>query len=316
MKATSLFLGVGLSVACFGQLGVIAQGNLSRPGYLFSWQSRVEPPSPPLADPLGYGVGYHASNASNDSIYRVMIDRTHHMYFGYEVRVEPREQGKYRLTFSPLTMTADDFKRLHMDEPEKWNKLEIPTPGSRPLYPFREDPDTVHDLDVVAVDLLVNPTSRQKIVDYVVLQRPGGGSWTWGQWSSVQAGREFSYPEGDPRDFAVEDAALRIANAEVALNGMVVQRDPSEVSGAFLWFSIPDQGRYIFTVLPQPGFQKAGEVRGSTLRFTFGRDTVVIQSARPIASRDTAFNLYVRFDGSARSAGFALAGGPKWELKK
>jgi hypothetical protein len=307
MKPISFLFAIAISASCFAQPGVIAQGDISRQAYTFSWQSRVEPPSPPLADPLGYGVGYHASN---DSIYRVMIDRTHHMYFGYEARIEPREQGKYRLTFSPLTMTADDFKRLHMDEPDKWNKLDIPTPASRPLYPFREEPDIVHDLDVVAVDLLINPSSQQKIVDYVVLQR-SGSSWS-GNFVSLQPVREFSYPNGEPRDFSIEDASLRVVNGQVAVNGTIVERSAGEATGAFLWLNMGDQGRYIFTVLPQPGFQKAGEVRGSTLRFTLGKDTVVVDSAKPIASRDTAFNLYVRFDPTAKSAGFILAGAPKW----
>jgi hypothetical protein len=311
MRAIS-FLIAGLLSPCFAQTGVIAQGGVNRQSFSFYWQSRLEPPSPPLADDLGYSAGY---NSADDSIYRVMIDRAHRTYFGYQVHVVPVPQNMYRLTFQPLNLTLDNFKQLHMDEPEKWSKWDVGTPASRPLYPFREAPDTVHELDVVAVDLLVNQTSRQKIVDYVVIQGPSR-SWTWNQLNTV---REFSYPGGEPRDFALQDAGLRFVEPQVSVNGKVVQVPVSgEVSGAYVWLAAPNRGAYVLTLVPHPegGFQKAGEVRGTSLRFTLGADTVVVTSSKPIVSSDAAFNLYVRLDPAWQADVFGMMGAAKWSEGK
>ncbi|HEY6344261.1 MAG TPA: hypothetical protein VIY49_22435 [Bryobacteraceae bacterium] len=321
MRAIS-FLIAGLVTPCFAQTGVIAQGSVNRLSFSFYWQSRLEPPSPPLADDLGYSAGY---NSADDSIYRVMLDRAHRTYFGYQVHVVPIPQNMYRLTFHPLNLTLDNFKQLHMEEPEKWNKWDIGAPASRPLfqppvlylqplapgYPFREAPDRVHELDVVAVDLLVNQTSRQKIVDYVVIQGPSR-SWTWNQLNTV---REFSYPGGEPRDFALQDAGLRFVEPQVSFNGKVWQVPvPGEVSGAYVWLAAPNRGAYVLTLAPHPegGFQKAGEVRGTSLRFTLGADTVVVTSSKPIVSSDAAFNLYVRLDPAWQADVFGMMGAAKW----
>jgi hypothetical protein len=341
MRAIS-FLIAGLLTPCFAQTilrhrsdaipGVIGQGWVNRQSFSFYWQSRLEPLSPPLADDLGYGAGY---NSADDSIYRVMIDRAHRTYFGYQVHVVPVPQNMYRLTFQPLNLTLDNFKQLHMDEPEKWSKWDVGTPASRvspppaivspssplfrfpilPLNPLREAPDTVHELDVVAVDLLVNQTSRQKIVDYVVIQGPSR-SWTWNQLNTV---REFSYPGGEPRDFALQDAGLRFVEPQASVNGKVWQVPvPGEVSGAYVWLAVPNRGAYVLTLVPHPeeGFQKAGEVRGTSLRFTLGADTVMVTSSKPIVSSDAAFNLYVRLDPAWQADVFGMMGAAKWDGKR
>ena len=149
MRAIS-FLIVGLLTPCFAQTvihrsdlmtgaGVIAQGSVNRESFVFYWQSRLEPPSPPLAGDLGYGAGY---NSADDSIYRVMMDRAHRTYFGYQVHVVPVPQNMYRLTFQPLNLTLDNFKQLHMNEPEKWSKWDIGAPASRvsPRPPIPSSP--------------------------------------------------------------------------------------------------------------------------------------------------------------------------------
>jgi len=309
MRTTDIFLAIGLCVPCVAQTGVIAQGNVARGTFSFYWQSRVEPPSPPLADSLGYGAGYHTTS---DSVYRVMIDRTRNVYFGYEVQVTALQKHRYRLKFEPLNLTAENFTQLHMEPADRWAKLDIPVPSSRFLYPFRDEPDVVNELDVVAVDLMMNPSSKQKIVDYVVLQGPGR-AWSFDQPHAV---REFSYPEGDPRELSLSDVGMRVLDPQVSVNGVVQYSEPGEVAGAYIWFSPPErERRYIFTLLPHAGFQKAGEVRGSTLRFTLAGDTVVITSARPIVSADAVLNLYERIEPASRVPG-RLTGAAIWEPRK
>ena len=58
---------------------------------------------------------------------------------------------------------------------------------------------------------------------------------------------------------------------------------------------VPNRGRFLLSLMPHPGlgFRRAGEVRGSSLRFTVGSDTFSIASGRRVAPGRSAFNLYV-----------------------
>jgi len=299
MKATRFLIAGACLLPAFAQTGVISQGSVGRKDFAFYWQSRLEPPTPPLADGLGYGSG---TNPKNNNTYRVMIDRARRVYFGYEVRIEPLPQGGvYRVAFQQLDLTPETFKQIHIDDPANWKKLELGVPIGRPLYPFREAPDTVGVGDVVAVDLMTNQQTSQKIVDYVVIQGPSQ-SWSFDR---LPVQREFAYTPGTPRDFSVEDASLRLAEPRVSItfhsymaDGKIVENTTAsdgEVSGPAVWFSLRNRGRFILSLVPHPelGFRKAGEVRGTSLTFKLGTDTLTLNSAKTIAPGDAPFNLYV-----------------------
>lgn len=298
---TSLILAAVFLLPAFAQTGVIAQGNVTRKDYAFYWQSRLEPPSPPIANDLGYASG---TDSKNQNIYRVMIDRPRRVYFGYEVRVEPLPQRRmYRIAFLPLDLSMDTLKEIHLDDAAGWKKLDLGSPAGRPLYPFRDAPDIVANLDVIAVDLMMNPGTGQKIVDYVVFQAVGQ-TWSFDRFSaSLQ--REFSYTPGAARDVSVEDVSLTLRDPRVSVNGGVDDastRSLGEISGPAVWFYIPNRGRYVLSLVPHPelGFRKAGEVRGTSLSFAIGADKLVLSSAKPIAPGDAPFNLYVLPDPSWR----------------
>jgi hypothetical protein len=286
MKLISLLLGAGLLVPAFGQNGVIAEGTVPGKGFQFYWQSRLEPPSPPMANSLGYGSGI---NDKTGNIFRVMIDRVNRIYFGYEVRVEVLMQSNtYRMTFHPLDLSPKVMESIHLDNPSTWNKRDVGTAAARPVNPVKDAPDIVHTLDVVAVDLLVNPETRQKIVDYVVLQEPSRGwSFDW------PIRREFGYTPGTARDFTVEDAGLKLVAPSLSINGHFEVSDPLEFSGTTIRMYVPNRGIYLMSLTPKAGFHKAGEVRGTSLTFTSGADRFVIASASAIVTGDTPFNLYV-----------------------
>ncbi len=286
MKLISVLLSAGLLVPAFGQTGVIAEGTVPGKGFQFYWQSRLEPPSPPMANKPGYGSGV---NDKTGNIYRVMIDRANRIYSGYEVRVEPLAQrNDFRMTFHPLDLSPGVLESMHIDNPSTWTKRDIGAAAARPLYPFRDGPDIVHTLDVIAVDLLVNPETRQKIVDYVVLQEPSR-SWSF-DWPIR---REFAYAPGAARDFTVEDAGLKLVAPSLTINGRFEESDPLEFSGTTIRVYVPNRGTYLLSLTPKTGFHKAGEVRGTSLTFSSGADRFVIASASVIVSGDAPFNLYV-----------------------
>ncbi|MGH9647250.1 MAG: hypothetical protein ACRD4E_10580 [Bryobacteraceae bacterium] len=307
MKATRLLIASACLLPAFAQTGVIAEGHVGRKDFAFYWQSRLEPATPTLANDLGYGSG---TNPKNNNIYRVMIDRTRRVYFGYEVRVEPLPQGgTYRVAFQQLDLPPETFKQIHIDDPASWKSLELGVPVGRHLFPFREAPDTVAVGDVVAVDLMTNQQTNQKIVDYVVIQGP---SQAW-SFDRLTVQREFAYTPGTPRDFSVEDASLTLTEPRVNLtfhaygDGKLVETtfaSGGEISGPAVWFSLPNRGRFILSVVPHPelGFRKAGEVRGSSLTFKVGTDILTLNSAKPIAPGDAPFNLYVLQEPAWRPA--------------
>src|SRR5213593_3047234 len=76
----------------------------------------------------------------------------------------------------------------------------------------------------------------------------------------------------------------------------------TEVASAIVWFYAPNRGRFLLALSPQPGFQKAGEVRGTTLNFAEGGDAFSLVTGAPIAPGNAAFNLYVLHDPSWRPA--------------
>ena len=307
MRATRFLIAGACLLPAFAQTGVISQGNVIRKDFAFYWQSRLEPPTPPLANDLGYASG---TNPKNDNVYRVMIDRARRVYFGYEVRVEPLPQGgTYRVAFRQLDLTLETLKQMHIDDPASWKRLELGIPVGRPLFPFREVPDSVAVGDVIAVDLMTNQQTNQKIVDYVVIQGPSQ-SWSFDR---LPVQREFAYTPGTARDFSVEDASLRLTEPRVNItyhargDGRLVETtfaSDREVSGPAVWFSLPNRGRFILSLVPHPelGFRKAGEVRGTSLMFMLGTDRLTLTSAKTIAPGDTPFNLYVLWEQAWRPA--------------
>jgi hypothetical protein len=224
----------------FGQSSVIAQGSVMQKDFGFYWQTRMEPPVPPMANALGYASGTNPKN----NIYRVMMDRSQRTYFGYEVHIEALPQrNQYRVAFERLDLDPETLKRIHIDDPERWKQLELGAPNPRPLYPFREAPDTVQALDVIAVDLLVNQQTGQRIVDYVVLQGPSQ-TWSFDRFSPPQQ-REFSYTPGTARDFSVGDVNLTLTEPRVSINGKVddaTTHSLGEIGGTAVWFYIPTMG--------------------------------------------------------------------------
>jgi len=289
MKASSFLLAAALCAPALCQNSVIAQGFVTTSVCKFYWQTQLEPPSPPFANPLGYASG---TNPRNQAIYRVMIDRVQKAYFGYQVQVQPQGNG-FHLSFLPLDLYAETLKQAHIDIPGGWNHLLLHPPSARPASSSGQLPDVVGVSDVIAVDLMVNPATGQKMVDYVTLQ-PANSQWSAGRFR-IPVAREFAYAPGTPRDFTVTDAGLRLVEPIVSIDGKPEPPTAAgEVRGAAVWIYVPNYGRFLLSLAPRAdlGFRKLGEVRGTSLTITEGSHQISLSCAQPIASASTAFNLY------------------------
>src|SRR5207249_3402634 len=173
--------------------------------------------------------------------------------------------------------SPDEYRRMLSDA--SWNLLA--TPGW-------DEPSvrTIRAGEVMAMPLLTNNTTGQRIVDYVTVQELERPAPTFATANTPP--REFSFATGTARDFRAEDAGLRLRAPRVSVNGKL---DPSsvdqlgEVSGVAVWFYLPMRGRFLLSLSPRPdlGFQKAGEIRGTTLSFSIGGDNFNLVAASPIA---------------------------------
>jgi hypothetical protein len=269
MKITSIVLASILCLPAFAQNGRIMAGSAKAGAVGFSFETRLEPPSPRV-EGLGLGGVVNGSPAAH----RFTADSIHHVYFGYDIAIEPASQANlFTVTIRPLSVAREQLAPL--TNPSAWTVL--PLPG----YPAAK---TVSQGDTIALDLLENHSTGQKIVDYIVIQNQTHLS------TAIQ---------GTARDFSVEDAELRVAQPKVTVNGRPVETEEDfrpAVTGAVVWFSLPNRGYYVLSIAPHPslGFVKAGEIRADSLTFTVGGDTITLDCNGPIAPGFAPYNLYVR----------------------
>jgi hypothetical protein len=208
-----------------------------------------------------------------------MTDSAQRKYFGYDINVEPAAQANtYQVTLRPLSIGAE---RIISKDASGWALLALAA------YPA---PHTVHGGDTIALDLFTNAVTGQKIVDYIRIN---------------DSKREVYTVSGSPRDFTVADAELRLMDPRLSINNKpspATANLAGGVTGAAIWFSVPDLGRYYLSLAPRPdlGFQKAGEIRGNTLTFKIDGDTLTLDCNGRIAPGKSAYNLYVLHDAAWR----------------
>ncbi|MBK9169016.1 MAG: hypothetical protein IPM24_16310 [Bryobacterales bacterium] len=255
-----------LILACpaFGQAGFLMSGSVPGDGFTVEYRTRIEPASDVHDVHLEGGTaGWR----------RYLYHPRERKYFGYDVLVQPQD-GEYRLSLLPLSANPEELGLPR----GAWTQ--VPLPGSAA-------PQTVRAGETVAVDLLVNPFTSQRVVDYLRIRR--------------SEPREVYSVEGAARDFTVEDAPLRLIEPRLQVNGETLQATANMtggVSGAAVRFYVPGKGRLVLTLAPNQalGFRRAGEIRGSTLTFTAGPDVYSIECNGRIAPGEAAYHLYVHHD--------------------
>ena len=216
--------------------------------------------------------------------HRVVLDRSQRRYFAYDLLVDPKDGSRaFQVRIEPFSLSATDLAETQMVDPS-WTHV--------PLLKYPLVPD-VRAGDTVAIDLLENPATGQKVVDYFVFKR-----------SNATAAAELS----PVRDLSLADVELRLEDFRISVNGTVLDastRVGGSISGAALWFYFPERGRFVMSLLPNPklGFRRAGEVTNGSLTFTEGRERYDIKSTSRIVPAGGRFNLYVLHDPKWRPTG-------------
>jgi hypothetical protein len=252
----------------------LMRGAAERDGSHFFFDTVVQP-----AAPIVQGIGGGVINGNR--LHRIMVDSQNRTYFGYDITMEPLpEQDTYRVTFGRLSVTRGDLRGFGEDLPQ-YVQLGDPGWGGPAVR-------TVRAGEVLTLDLLINSSTGQKIVDYITVQRDATPPARLGPlpWDEVEE-------TGVPRDFQAHDAFIDLDIKNITIDGQPMPG--GGVSAAVPYMAFADHGRFILSLAPRPeyGFRLAGVIRGSTLGFTINGHTVELVSARRIAPGSGPFNLYV-----------------------
>jgi hypothetical protein len=227
-----------------------------------------------------------AKDGQPDVFHRFLTDPASKTYWGYDVEVEPTDNpGSARLRFKPFSLKADQLdKRYHAEEFRALPSPQLPD-------------ETFQSGQTIAIDVLKNPITGQRVVDYLEVSfEPTGGVPS----------------KAEPRDFEVSDVVLHILAPSLRVNDTDVPRGVVAdrwIARKLVWLSVPGHGRFLLSLVPFAGhpFQKLGAVRGSTISFAWNGDRYEWQTERSFTESSGNWNLYVlALPPAARSQGFTF----------
>jgi len=283
---------------------------------------RYAPPIPAL--PANLNSSYRGRSSSGISFFdRVITDTSKHSYFGYEVMLEEQQPGTYLATFGKPGLTPMEAAVANGSSAKDWSMREITLP----------QPRTVHDGDVISLELDSDAATGQKLFDDILIQpyamQPTMGIVRSPIFSAIppQSGRSVPTVDGAARDFSAADAEMQIRQPRITVNGVVQPvgiGNPAGAQGTLIWFYLPSRGRYVLSLAPHPelDFRKAGEVRGGSIKFTAGDDIIALECFSEIAPGHAPYNLYVLVDplweptSRAQKGQFAMGSVDPGELAK
>ena len=214
---------------------------------------------------------------SNGVIRRLLVSNENgkgSVVFGYELEINPMPNSR-QFTVIARPLDAAFTSTLH----ERG--------GSTPTLVSATPPRLISDRETFALDLLVNEQRKIKFVDYV----------------RVALDKEGISPGGvlqPPRDFTLANVELSIKKYLLVINGEVVPALSvhHDCTGSLIWFSNPDGGRFIFSLVPYPGmnFQKVGMIEDNRISFTWKDTKYEWISTEPIVGTRGRWNLWILHD--------------------
>jgi hypothetical protein len=219
--------------------------------------TKIEPPGTRLPG----GVAFESGRA-----HHIIDDRAHKRAFGYDVVLDAGEDGKTaQLRILPLNRAEAKIPF----EPG-WTFVGLPN------YPVVSN---VKIGDTVALDLLVNRATGQKVVDYLTLRRHGDMDL-----------------QHEARDFQLSDVELTLSDPQIVVEGKPeAPTGAGGISGAVIWLYVSGHGRFILSLVPNEklGFRKNGIVSGDGLLVRDGGVEIRVDSNGRIAPGPGVYNLYV-----------------------
>ncbi|HEV2861953.1 MAG TPA: hypothetical protein VGX48_13170 [Pyrinomonadaceae bacterium] len=238
--------------------------------------------STPAGATEAFGMSFVEAEDKPNLVHRVFVDKKNELFFGYELLVEPVSGSRvFRVSVRPLS--AEYIQALKAR----------PAFARRQLHPsynaaaFPSQAQSVGDGSTFALDVLHNPRTGEKIVDLVTVTADD---------PRVQERPTTAEPA---RDFSLEDVRLSVFDYQLKINGETVFRSPGGgVAGSVVWFSAPGRGRFIFSLVPRPGypFEKVGKIEHNRITFEWQGDRYEWVTGQSVVGLGGNWHVWVMHD--------------------
>jgi hypothetical protein len=181
--------------------------------------------------------------------------------------------------------------QAHEPTPEQVEKWGIdPARVEKDFLSKYTQPITLNKDDIIALDVLFEPRTGAKLVDY--FQFSAGEPITRRNPDKLKA---------EARALTLEDLILTVTGYEVRRNGEKLEGGGGGVSGRYIWLGIPQVGRAIFTLTTPPegsGFEQTAIANENQLVFWIDGSQYEWLSKSRIVSAEGSFYIWMKFDPS------------------
>lgn len=198
----------------------------------------------------------------------------------YEVRVKPlKQQHQFEVKLRSVKPTPQEAKEWGVDAARVESSF---------LRNY-EAPIIVDNGDTLAIEVMRNPRTSVKLVDYFLISdRPV---------PEVENNREALAKQA--RVLATEDIELSLFAFEIRKNGKSILKREGGIRGRFVWLDMPDTGRFVFSLTPNSeaaGFLKGAYVTSQQLSFSHGADQYDLITNEPIIHASGVYDVWMLFD--------------------
>ncbi len=262
-------------------------------GFSIVFESKITPKPSENAEQRIRTINVLSSISGVNIVHRIFSDRENKVHFGYDLEIKKNEKtGKFVVTFKALSVN------LFVSDSEA-KKL--------PKYP---EPLEISEGDAISIDLLENPKTKAKIVDFikVVLTDPNSPKDTASRviipdiFSSQVITRIVTSKDSTPKDLAIDEIKMQTFGTNLSVNGKRIFEKKSVAIGSNIYFYLKGKGRFILSPFPRAGFdfQKTGVIDDNKISFTMNGDNYEISSATPIMCFGGKWNLWVLYEPNYR----------------
>lgn len=221
------------------------------------------------------------STASPDNSFRRILKLSDGRAIVYELLINPLEGGKqFEVRLQGVTPTAAQAKRWEI------NLARVETDFLRNY----SAPITVGNGDTLAIDVLINPQTGVKLVDYYrISNKP-----------AVNRREPGAFATAGARPFKTDEIELNVFQYELRLNGETVYKSGGGFRGRFIWVDVPKVGRFLFSLAEKEaeaaGFTPAAYVNEHQIVFSHGGNNYELLSEQPIVPGSGVFYLWMLHD--------------------
>jgi hypothetical protein len=212
----------------------------------------------------------------------------------YMVRAFKLADGRsiiYKLIVKRLENGARFEVLLQAHEPtseqvEKWGI--DPARVEKDFLSKYAQPMMLNNGDIISLDVLLEPRTGAKLVDF--FQISTGEPITRRNTDKLKA---------EARALTLEDLMLTITGYEVWRNGEKLRGSGGGASGRYIWLSIPQVGRAIFTLITPPagsGFEQTAIANENQLVFWIDGAQYEWLSKSSIVPAEGSFYVWMKFD--------------------